>query len=178
MELHEALYARGLRILAFPCNQFGKQEPGSAEDIRAFADGYGVQFDIFAKTDVNGPKTHPGMRSLACVFKLGRSACLAFGILPELCFQPDTLACPPYLLPHSDETVFQFVKSHLSDVLGSSIKWNWTKFLCDRDGRPVKRFSPPASPLSLRPAIEALLDQPARPITATLENPSHKGDRL
>ena len=99
MELHEALYARGLHILAFPCNQFGKQEPGSAEDIRAFADGYGVQFDIFAKTDVNGPKTHPGMRNFTCVFKLGRSACLAFGILPELCFQPDTLACPPYLTP-------------------------------------------------------------------------------
>lgn len=121
--MHEDLYARGLRILAFPCNQFGKQEPGTAEEIRAFADGYGVQFDMFAKVDVNGPNAHP---------------------------------------------VFQFLKSRLGDVLGSSIKWNWTKFLVDRDGTPQRRFSPPTNPLSLRPAIEALLDKPARPIQATL----------
>ena len=112
--MHEDLYARGLRILAFPCNQFGKQEPGTAEEIRAFADGYGVQFDMFAKVDVNGPHAHP---------------------------------------------VFQFVRAHLSDILGSSVKWNWTKFLCDRDGKPSERFSPPTNPLSMRPAIEALLDK-------------------
>ena len=64
------------------CHQFGAQEQGSADDIRAFVDGYGVKFDVFAKTDVNGPDAHP---------------------------------------------IFQFVKAHLSDVLGSSIKWNWTK---------------------------------------------------
>lgn len=116
MNLHDDLYARGLRILAFPCNQFGKQEPGSAADIRAFADEYAVQFDMFAKVDVNGPNAHP---------------------------------------------VFAFVRSRLSDVLGSSVKWNWTKFLCDRDGIPVQRFSPSANPLSLRPAIEALLDKQA-----------------
>ena len=55
--------------------------------------------------------------------------------------------------------VFQFVRAHLSDILGSSVKWNWTKFLCDRDGKPSERFSPPTNPLSLRPAIEALLDK-------------------
>ena len=53
--------------------------------------------------------------------------------------------------------VFKFLRSKLSDVLGSSIKWNWTKFLCDRDGKPVKRFSPPWNPLSLQPEIEKLL---------------------
>lgn len=112
MQLHDALHARGLRILAFPCNQFGKQEPGSNEDIRKFADTYGVQFDIFTKVDVNGTNADP---------------------------------------------VFKFLRSKLSDVLGSSIKWNWTKFLCDRDGKPVKRFSPPWNPLSLQPEIEKLL---------------------
>ena len=55
--------------------------------------------------------------------------------------------------------VFQFVRAHLSDILGSSVKWNWTKFLCDRDGKPSERFSPPTNPLSMRPAIEALLDK-------------------
>lgn len=116
MILHDALYARGLRILAFPCNQFGKQEPGTAEDIRQFADKFGAQFDIFEKVEVNGAAAHP---------------------------------------------VFKFVRSQLSDVLGSSIKWNFTKFLCDRDGKPVERFSPPRNPLSLQKKIEALLDRPA-----------------
>ena len=121
MQLHERLSARGLRILAFPCNQFGRQEPGSAQEIRAFADGYGVAFDVFAKVDVNGRNAHP---------------------------------------------VFQFLRSRLSDILGSSIKWNWTKFLCDRDGVPVQRFSPSASPLSIEPAIEKLLEQQVAPTSA------------
>jgi glutathione peroxidase len=80
VQLHNELGGRGLRILAFPCNQFGKQEQGSADDIRKFVDGYGVKFDMFAKVDVNGKNAHP---------------------------------------------VFRFVRSHLSDVLGSSIKWNF-----------------------------------------------------
>ena len=43
---------------AFPCNQFGKQEPGSASDIAKFAAGYGVKFWMGAKCNVNGPETH------------------------------------------------------------------------------------------------------------------------
>ena len=133
MALHDELHPRGLRILGFPCNQFGKQEPGTAQDIRAFADGYGVKFDLFAKVDVNGPHAHP---------------------------------------------VFQFVKSRVSDILGSSVKWNWTKFLVDRDGIPVSRFSPPTLD-ALRPAIEELLDRPpARPIAATLTPLGETSERL
>ena len=64
MELHDALYERGLRILCFPCNQFGQQEPGSAEDIRRFAESYGAQFDMFAKVLVNGEEAHPVFRFL------------------------------------------------------------------------------------------------------------------
>lgn len=60
----EALYQRykddGLVVLGFPCNQFGGQEPGSAEEIQQFCSrNYGVSFPIFAKIDVNGPQTHP-----------------------------------------------------------------------------------------------------------------------
>ncbi|MFV9506495.1 MAG: glutathione peroxidase [Oscillochloridaceae bacterium umkhey_bin13] len=60
----EALYRRyheaGLEILAFPCNQFGFQESGSAEEIAAFCSrNYGVTFPVFTKIDVNGPDTHP-----------------------------------------------------------------------------------------------------------------------
>ena len=51
--------AQGLRILAFPCNQFGGQEPGSSEDIKNFVKQYNVTFDMFEKIDVNGSKEHP-----------------------------------------------------------------------------------------------------------------------
>jgi len=55
-ELQSALGARGFTVLAFPCNQFGGQEPGSADDIAAFCQTrFGVSFPLFAKGDVNGP---------------------------------------------------------------------------------------------------------------------------
>lgn len=126
MQLHEELYERGLRILCFPCNQFGKQEQGNAAEIRSFVDGYNVAFEMFAKVDVNGERAHP---------------------------------------------VFRFVRAALPDVLGSSVKWNWTKFLCDRSGKPVERFSPPRNPLSLKPAIEELLKQTVQ-VTATVAAPT------
>jgi len=52
--------SRGLVILGFPCNQFGGQEPGGADDIRTFCEtSYGVTFPMFDKIDVNGPRAHP-----------------------------------------------------------------------------------------------------------------------
>ena len=58
--LYEANKAHGLEILGFPCNQFGAQEPGSAEEIQQFCStNYGVTFPMFEKVDVNGPETHP-----------------------------------------------------------------------------------------------------------------------
>lgn len=65
----EALYrkykARGLRILGFPCNQFGKQEPGADAEIKEFCElRYGVTFDLFSKIDVKGEKAHPLYRFL------------------------------------------------------------------------------------------------------------------
>jgi glutathione peroxidase len=60
----EALYRKyrdkGLVVLGFPCNQFGAQEPGNAEEIKNFCSlTYDVTFPMFAKIDVNGPKAHP-----------------------------------------------------------------------------------------------------------------------
>lgn len=58
--LYRTYKDRGLQVLGFPCNQFGRQEPGTAEQIGAFcAENYGVSFPIFAKIEVNGPKAHP-----------------------------------------------------------------------------------------------------------------------
>mgnify|MGYP001309551818 FL=1 len=59
-KLYRTYKDRGLVVLGFPCNQFGAQEPGSAEEIGAFCEkNYGVSFPMFAKIDVNGDGTHP-----------------------------------------------------------------------------------------------------------------------
>lgn len=64
-QLHEELAGEGLAILGFPCNQFGGQEPGTAEEIRDFCDStYGVAFDLFARIDVQGDQAHPLYRYL------------------------------------------------------------------------------------------------------------------
>jgi len=58
--LHEKLGDKGLAVLGFPCNQFGEQEPGTAEEIQEFCKSkYDVKFDLFQKVDVNGEKADP-----------------------------------------------------------------------------------------------------------------------
>ena len=57
--LQQRYEADGFAVLAFPCNQFGGQEPGTSEEILEFVAKYGVTFPIFDKIDVNGPNTHP-----------------------------------------------------------------------------------------------------------------------
>ena len=58
--LYEKYKDRGFAVLGFPCNQFGAQEPGTADDIGAFCEkNYGVSFPMFDKIDVNGPNAHP-----------------------------------------------------------------------------------------------------------------------
>lgn len=104
--LHEK-YAegKGLRILGFPCNQFGSQEPGSEEEIKKFVtERYGVKFDMFSKIDVNGNNAHP---------------------------------------------LYKYLKAKQGGTLGDFIKWNFTKFLVNREGKPVKRYAPNTEPLSI-----------------------------
>ena len=59
-QLHERYGAKGFEVLGFPCNQFGAQEPGSADEIKSFCEtSYGVSFPMFEKIEVNGPGRHP-----------------------------------------------------------------------------------------------------------------------
>ena len=59
-KLYKDMHGKGLTVLGFPCNQFGAQEPGSADEIGQFCQAnYGVTFPMFAKIDVNGPDAHP-----------------------------------------------------------------------------------------------------------------------
>ena len=112
--LYKDLKDKGLVILGFPCNQFGKQDPGSNDEIGEFCQiNYGVSFPMFAKVDVNGPDASP---------------------------------------------LYQHLKSEKKGVLGTSrIKWNFTKFLINKNGEVVKRFAPSDKPAKIRGAIEALL---------------------
>jgi glutathione peroxidase-family protein len=57
VSLHKKFAAKGLKILGFPCNQFGNQEPGSAEEIKSFVKARNVDFTLTEKVDVNGPNT-------------------------------------------------------------------------------------------------------------------------
>ena len=58
--VYQQLKDKGVEVLGFPCNQFGAQEPGTADEIGAFCEkNYGVTFPLFAKIDVNGDHTHP-----------------------------------------------------------------------------------------------------------------------
>jgi glutathione peroxidase len=66
--LHERYAGRGFVVAGFPCNQFGAQEPGTADEIRDFCTvNYGVTFPMFAKIDVNGPNRHPLFTELTAV---------------------------------------------------------------------------------------------------------------
>lgn len=112
--LYKELNEEGVEILGFPCNQFGKQEPGSSEDIASFClKNYGVSFPMFEKIDVNGPTTHP---------------------------------------------LYQYLKSHAKGLLGSeTIKWNFTKFLVNKEGEVVGRYAPTTPPEKIKADIQELL---------------------
>lgn len=66
VKLYDKYSSSGLKILAFPCNQFGSQEPGTPEEIKKFAEGYGVRFDMFTKVSVNGEGCDPLWEYLRC----------------------------------------------------------------------------------------------------------------
>ena len=112
--LFKRFHPRGFEVLGFPCNQFGRQEPGSESEISAFCErNYGVTFPMFGKVDVNGPSAHP---------------------------------------------LYKWLRTNATGILGTRrIKWNFTKFLVDRNGRVVRRFSPRTPPAALENDLERLL---------------------
>lgn len=112
-KLHEQYHEKGLVVLAFPCDQFAHQEPGTDDEIQTFCKiNYGVTFPVFCKIDVNGRSAHP---------------------------------------------LFKFLRSQKKYLLGDAIKWNFTKFLINREGNFVERFEPTVKPFEITPAIESLL---------------------
>ncbi|WP_424766559.1 glutathione peroxidase [Paenibacillus sp. sgz302251] len=128
---------QGLEILGFPSNQFGEQEPGANSDVQSFCEiNYGVTFPLFAKTDVRDRTAHP-------LFKY---------LTEEAPFEGFNTNEP------SGKMLNAFLQEELPHYLeGNSIKWNFTKFLIDREGNVVNRFESTTEPIDMKAAIEQLL---------------------
>ena len=134
----EALYrdgrGRGLEILGFPCNQFGEQEPGTDAEIQEFCSAnYGVTFPVFGKVEVNGPNADPLYAYLR--------------------------AEAPGDFGPADGPLYEYIRSTRPESLGTDeVKWNFTKFLVDRDGKVIRRFEPAVTPEEIKSEIDELLD--------------------
>lgn len=112
-QLYDNIGNDKFEILAFPCNQFGNQEPGTNQDIQSFCSiNYGVTFPVLAKVDVNGENAEP---------------------------------------------LFNYLKDETSGILGKSIKWNFTKFLVDSEGKVVDRYASTTEPEKLEKIILELI---------------------
>lgn len=113
-KVYAELKEKGFEVLAFPCNQFGAQEPGSEEEIAQFCDlTYKTSFPLFSKIDVNGENEAP---------------------------------------------LYGFLKKEAPGLLGSKkIKWNFTKFLVDKNGKVIKRYAPQDKPEKIKDDILEVL---------------------
>jgi len=101
----------GLRILAFPCNQFNSQEPLTEAEIKEFAKEYEVRYDMSSKVNVNGGSTHP---------------------------------------------LWEYLKDKQRGILGTTlVKWNFTKFLVDKEGNVIKRYAPNTNPKEMEKDLVA-----------------------
>lgn len=120
-DLYDEFKDQGLEILDFPCNQFANQAPGDDEEIHSFCTGrYGITFPQFAKVDVNGDNAIPLFKWLTenTTFKgFGNSP---MGMMLSIAVK----------------------KSDKEYKNNGNIKWNFTKFLIDRNGNIVERFEP------------------------------------
>jgi len=114
-KLYKTYHDQGFEVLAFPCNQFGGQEPGAEKQILNFCrTNFDVTFPLFAKIDVNGKDTHP---------------------------------------------LYTYLKKQAPGILGTeSIKWNFTKFLIDREGNVITRYGSSTKPTEIAKDIEKLLN--------------------
>lgn len=136
-ELYEKYQTNGLEILDFPCNQFGEQAPGADDEIHSFCTGrFGITFPQFSKIDVNGDNAIPLFKWL--------TENTTFDGFDKL--HPIGLVLSQMLKKQDPE-----YKST------SSIKWNFTKFLIDRNGEIVARFEPTASMKKLTEKVANLL---------------------
>ncbi|MBO6015801.1 MAG: glutathione peroxidase [Lachnospiraceae bacterium] len=136
-DMYELLKEEGFEILDFPCNQFGNQAPGTVNEIVSFCDStYGITFRIFDKVDVNGKNESPLFAYLKA----------------EKHFEGFDEEYPNL------EQLKKVVKAIDPDYEhNSDIKWNFTKFLIDREGNVVERFEPTRDMFDVQERVKELL---------------------
>ncbi|MBD3920667.1 glutathione peroxidase [Paenibacillus sp. PR3] len=132
--LYEQYQSQGLEILGFPCNQFAGQEPGTNDEVESFCKlNYGVTFPLFAKVDVRGETAVPLFRYLSN-------------------------AAPFEGFPEGGERLKANLEKHNPQLLeDNDPKWNFTKFVVDREGNVVARFEPSTAPAEMEETIKQLL---------------------
>jgi len=133
--LHRTERERGLQILGFPCNQFGGQEPGTDAEIQDFCTAtFDVSFPVFGKIDVNGETADP-------LFAYLRAEAPG--------------DCGPESGP-----LFDHGQRTRPEAIGTDeIKWNFTKFLVDRDGTVIRRYEPTVTPAQIQADLEPILGE-------------------
>jgi glutathione peroxidase len=136
-KIYKEYKSKGVEILGFPSNQFADQEPGNGVEIHEFCKlNYGVTFKLFEKGDVRGANAHSLFKYLS----------------NEKEFKGFNLNHP------TGKILDSLLKEKMPELLlGNDVKWNFTKFIIDREGNVVERFEPTAEPLEMIPTIERLL---------------------
>lgn len=135
-KLYSKYHENGLEILDFPCNQFGHQAPGTDDEIHEFCTAkYNTTFDQLKKVEVNGDKTEP-------LYAFLKNA------IPE---DPEPKGIKNKLAMKAIEKMPGVAKEH------GFIKWNFTKFLVNRDGEVIGRFGPTDEPEVMESKIKEIL---------------------
>ncbi|RAR41904.1 glutathione peroxidase [Paenibacillus sp. MDMC362] len=136
-QLYEQYREEGFEVLGFPCNQFNEKEPGSSVEIQRFCEGhFGVTFTLFEKVDVRGASAHPLFSYLTHQ-------------APFQGFDTQT---------SSGQWMQDFLLDKYPEIYaGNGIKWNFTKFLIDRNGKVAGRYETVTEPREIEPIIESLL---------------------
>lgn len=136
-KLYDNYHDKGFEILGFPCNQFMEQEPGDSKEIKGFCSiNYGVTFPIFEKINVNGVYAHP-------LYKYLKENAPFKGF---------------DLNNASNKIIDSILKEKFPEyTIGDAIRWNFTKFLIDRNGNIIERFESAVDPMDIQSYIEKLL---------------------
>lgn len=136
-ELYQRYKDKGLVVIAFPCDQFGHQEPGSDEQIAEFCRmNHGVTFPLMSKIEVNGENAHPIFQWLK-----SQAGFAGFDLNHKL-----------------GKLMHKMLSSQDPDYAKNpDIKWNFTKFVISRDGTKVVRFESTSEPEELSACIESML---------------------
>ncbi len=134
-KLYKAYHEKGLEIIDIPCNQFGNQAPGTDDDIHEFcALKYNTSFDQFTKADVNGENEIPLYKFLKEQIKEDKIS----GMKNKMAMKA-------------------VEKISKTATKKGDIKWNFTKFLVDKEGKVVERYSPTYKPEDMEEDIKRII---------------------